>query len=86
MYIMYLGLTTSTSRAEKGEREARKLWTAIKSKLQSTTNYPVVQLSEVTTCVRRYTGRTTNDFGSARASLQNEWLFISFPLPQCCFG
>ena len=73
---MYLGLTASTSRAEKAEREARKMWTAIKSKLQST----------ITTSVRRYTGRTTNAFGSARASLQNEWLFISFPLPQCCFG
>ena len=83
---MYLGLKASTSRAEKAEREARKMWTAIKSKLQSTTNYPILQLSEVTTSVRRYTGRTTNAFGSARASLQNEWLFISFPLPQCCFG
>ena len=66
MYIMYLGLTTTTSRAEKAEREARKMWAAIKSKLQSTTNYPVVQLSEVTTSAWWYTGHTTNAFGSCK--------------------
>lgn len=66
MYIVYLSLTTSTSRDEKVERVVRKMRAAKKRKLQSTTNYPVVQLSEVTTSVWWYTGRTTNAFGSCK--------------------
>ena len=76
MYIMYLGLTTTTSRAEKAEREARKMWAAIKSKLQSTTplsNYRKLQPVHGGTQVIPLTL-------SARASLENQLLFFSLPL------